>query len=80
MKPPKEYKVAFPPEYAGTVIGELTILGVEVKRVERVTETLCSLTIDLDLALARRFYKWLQDTTRRQCSISPDVEIRIVTS
>jgi hypothetical protein len=76
MNRPQEYKIAFPPEHAGTVIGKLTILGVEVKLVERVTEDLCSLTVDLDLALARRFHEWLQDTTHRQCTMSPDVWIK----
>ena len=73
MKQPREYKVAFPPEFAGEVIGILTTLGVEVKHFEPVTENVCALTIDLDLALARRFQKWLRGITNREGTMSPGV-------
>jgi translation elongation factor EF-G len=80
MRQPQEFKVSFPPEYAGEVIGELNKLGGEVKHMDTARKDVCTLTIDLDMAFARRFHTWLQDATRRKGTMSPEVWIRGVTT
>jgi hypothetical protein len=72
----QEYKVAFPLEYAGKVMGQLTVLGIEIKDTV-VVEEICTIAVDLEKRLAWRFQKWLHTNTDGRGTLSPEISIEV---
>ena len=58
----REYKLAIPLLYAGRVMGQLTVLDIEIKDVD-VADEVCTMTADFSESAARTFKAWLRSNT-----------------